>query len=42
MDYQDIVDYATETTGLSISYDEALKYVRKRRNAIFNAIVART
>ncbi len=42
MNYEEIVDYAKETTGLSIEYADALPYVKKRRNDVFNAIVART
>lgn len=38
MDYQDIVTYATEHTGISITLDKALKYVKKRRNNIADII----
>jgi len=38
MDYQDIVDYATEHTWIDITYAKALKYVQKRRNYILDCI----
>lgn len=39
--YQDIVDYATEHTWVSITYAKALKYVQKRRNYIIESIRAK-
>jgi len=36
--YQDIVDYATEHTGVNITYEKALKYVQRRRNYIVDCI----
>lgn len=38
MDYEDIVDYAIDYTGIDITYDKALKYVKKRRNSVVNRI----
>ncbi len=38
MDYEDIVDYAVEHTGININYAKALKYVKKRRNFIVDYI----
>lgn len=39
--YENIVDYATAHTGVSITYADALKYVQKRRNEIIENIRAK-
>lgn len=39
--YENIVDYATAHTGVSITYADALKYVQKRRNEIVENIRAK-
>jgi len=38
MDYEDIVDYAVDYTGIDISYASALKYVNKRRNFVISKL----
>lgn len=38
MDYEDIVDYAIDYTGIDIEYAAALKYVQKRRNFVVSKL----
>lgn len=38
MDYSDIVNYAVKHTSISITLDDALSYVQKRRRYIVDTI----
>ena len=40
--YQEVVDYSVEHTGVSITYAKALKYFNRRRNYIIDCIRSKT